>query len=73
MLPDKSKKSFIDGLNQLFPAKKNKVHKNVLDTRISYGNSLGKMILSKIEVTDIVEMIYDGKDTDRKKVIQKII
>ena len=67
MLPDKSKKSFIDGLNQLFPDKKNKVHKNVIDTKISYGNSLGKMILSKIEVTDIVDMIYDGKDTDRKK------
>lgn len=66
MLPDKSKKSSIDGLNQLFTAKKNKVNKNVMDTKIFTNNSLGKMILSKIEVTDIVEKIYDGKDVDKK-------
>ena len=67
MLPDKSKKSHIDGLNQLFTTKKNKVNKNFIDTKISYDNSLGKMILSKIEVTDIVEKIYNGEDIDREK------
>ena len=68
MLADKNKKTSIDGLNQLFKvAKDEKGRKSIRVNKNITEELLGNKILSKIDVSNMVEMILLGVDMDPLK------
>ncbi len=68
MLADKNKKTSVDGLNQLFIVEKNKNgYKSVKTNNNITPNLLCDKILTAIEVSDIVQQIWEGRDIDPKK------
>ena len=72
MLADQNKRTSVDGLNQLFIVEKNsKGRKSVKVNQEITKELLGDEILVKVDVSDLVEMIWDGKDIDPiKKTIE---
>lgn len=67
MLADKNKRTSIDGLNQFFKIEKNKEgrKKVTVDKNLDI-NQLGNKILTKIDVGDFMQMIYNGEDKKEK-------
>jgi hypothetical protein len=61
MLADKNKKTSIDGLNQLFKIKKDGNRKKIVVSKDINIRELGEKILAKVDVGDMVEMIYNGQ------------
>ena len=72
MLADQNKRTSVDGLNQLFLVEKNEEgRKSVKVTREITKELLGDEILVKVGVSDLVQMIWAGKDMDPiKKTIE---
>jgi len=72
MLADQNKRTSVDGLNQLFMVEKDrKGRKSVKVTREITKELLGDEILVKVGVSDLVQMIWAGKDMDPiKKTIE---
>jgi hypothetical protein len=72
MLADQNKRTSVDGLNQLFMVEKNENgRKSVKVNQEITKELLGDEILVKIDVSNLVQMIWDGKDIDPiKKTIE---
>ena len=69
MLADKNKQTSIDGLNQFFKIKKNENNRTVIIVEeIVDEKKLGEKILIKVDVKDLVQMVYDGLDIQKKDV-----
>jgi len=68
MLADKNKKTSVDGLNQLFVVKKDSGGRKTVSANQEINSDLlGDEILVKVGVSDIVQMIWDGKDINPAK------
>lgn len=68
-LCDKSKLATVEDLNQLFLVRRNdEGRKEVIINKELEGFNLGQEILTKIPVDSFVNMIFDGRDTNPKKV-----
>ena len=68
MLADKNKQTTINGLNQFFKIKKNRENRTeiVVEKNIT-KKTLGQKILIEVDVTDLVQMVYKGNDTEKKE------
>ncbi len=65
MLADQNKKTTVDGLNQLFIVVKDEEgRKSVKVTQEITKELLGDEILVKVDVSNLVQMIWAGKDMD---------
>jgi len=68
MLADKNKRSSVNGMNQLFTIKEDLAsEKSYTMTKTLESDILGNKLLTKINVTEFIDMIYSGNDKDRKK------
>ena len=68
MLTDKNKKTSVDGLNQLFVVGKDSDgRKSVRANQEINSDLLGDEIFIKVDVSDPVQMIWDGKDINPDK------
>ncbi|ODS32089.1 MAG: hypothetical protein SCARUB_02796 [Candidatus Scalindua rubra] len=68
MLADQNKRTSVDGLNQLFMVEKNaKGRKSVKVNEDITKELLGDEILVKVNVSNLIQMIWDGKDIDPAK------
>ena len=72
MLTDQNKKTSVDGLNQLFIITKDEKGRKGVKAHPNITNELlGDEILAKVDVSNQVQMIWDGKDIDPiKKTIE---
>ena len=72
MLADQNKKTSVDGLNQLFIITKDEKGRKGVKAHPNITNELlGDEILAKVDVSNQVQIIWDGKDIDPiKKTIE---
>ena len=67
MLADKNKRSSVSGMNQLFTIKKDQAsNKSYKIDRDLESEILGDKLLTKVNVSKAIKMIYSGKDKDQK-------